>query len=85
MSITRPLAVLSALAGLALCPLSHAGEAPGLAPAEFRKLHEQLVAAHEPWEAIPWRLSLLEAQAAAARDKKPIYLLVRSGHPLGCV
>jgi hypothetical protein len=56
-----------------------------LSVAEFEKLHEQLQVSREPWEAIPWRLSIVEACSAAAKDKKPVYMLVRSGHPLGCV
>jgi len=35
--------------------------------------------------AVPWKLSILEAQAQAAKEKKPIFMLVHSGHPLGCV
>jgi hypothetical protein len=53
--------------------------------AEFQRLHTELFAAKEAWQEVPWRLSILEAQAAAAKEKKPVYMLVRSGHPLGCV
>jgi hypothetical protein len=53
--------------------------------ADFERLHKDLFSAKEAWQEIPWRLSLVEAQAAAAKAKKPIYMLVRSGHPLGCV
>jgi hypothetical protein len=58
---------------------------PGLTPEEFSRLHRELTAVEEPWQSIPWRLSLLEAQTEAARQRKPIYMLCRSGHPLGCV
>jgi hypothetical protein len=74
------------VAWLALSPLnSPADQRPGLSVAEFRKLHNQVIQAKEPWQSIPWQLTLLEARAQAAKEKKPIYLLVRSGHPLGCV
>ena len=53
--------------------------------AQFKKLHGELTSAKEPWQGIPWHLSILDARAEAARDKKPVYMLVRSGHPLGCV
>ncbi len=53
--------------------------------ADFERLHKDLCSAREPWQEIPWRLSLLDAQALAAKENKPIYMLVRSGHPLGCV
>jgi hypothetical protein len=79
-------AVLPSLAWLALWPvLGLAEQRPGLSVAEFKKLHNQLSTAKEPWQTIPWRLTLLEARAHAARERKPVYLLVRSGHPLGCV
>lgn len=38
----------------------------------------------EPWREIPWKLSLLEARRVAAAERKPLLMLVRSGHPLGC-
>jgi hypothetical protein len=53
--------------------------------AEFDKLHKELSSAREPWQSLPWQLSLVEARNKAARDNKPIYMLCRSGHPLGCV
>lgn len=54
-------------------------------PADFAKLHRELVAAKEPWQRIPWHLSLLDAQKQAAKENKPVYMLCRAGHPLGCV
>ncbi|MBM3997164.1 MAG: hypothetical protein FJ303_23885 [Planctomycetes bacterium] len=53
--------------------------------AEFAKLHKELTTAKEPWQAIPWHVSLLEARAQAAKENKPVYMLCRAGHPLGCV
>ena len=57
----------------------------GLSEAEFEQLHADLTPERAAWEAVPWRLSVLEACAAAAKEKKLVYMLVRSGHPLGCV
>jgi hypothetical protein len=68
------------LVGQAAC----AGE-PRLSVAEFDKLHKELTSAKEPWQSIPWQVSLLEARTLAARDNKPVYMLCRAGHPLGCV
>jgi hypothetical protein len=73
-------ATLAAL-GLSL----RADEVRGLSAAEFEKLHQELRTCREPWQSIPWRLSVLEARAQAAQERKPVYMLVRSGHPLGCV
>jgi hypothetical protein len=54
--------------------------------AEFEDLHRRLQPpAEEPWRALPWHNSILTAQALAAKERKPVYMLVRSGHPLGCV
>ena len=59
--------------------------ADGINNAEFDKLHKELSCAKEPWQALPWQLSLVEARNQAAKENKPIYMLCRSGHPLGCV
>ena len=66
-------------------PAVSADETPGLTNAEFERLHKELHSPREPWQTIPWKLSLLEARAQAAKEKKPIYMLCRSGHPLACV
>jgi hypothetical protein len=52
---------------------------------QFNKLHGELTSAREAWQSIPWHLSILDARAEAAREKKPVYMLCRAGHPLGCV
>ena len=52
---------------------------------EFKTLHAQLQPAkNEAWRTIPWKVSLAEAQEAAAREKKPIFIWAMDGHPLGC-
>lgn len=68
-----------------LSATTQAGEAEGLSRAEFEKLHRELQSPRELWQSIPWKLSLLDARSQAAKEKKPIYMLCRSGHPLGCV
>ena len=56
-----------------------------LSEAEFSRLHAQLQASSEaPWRTIPWKTSVLDAQAAAAREGKPIFIWAMDGHPLGC-
>jgi hypothetical protein len=65
--------------------------APTRAPAEeltadtFEQLHKELTSVKEPWQTLPWQLSLAEACKQAAKENKPVYMLCRSGHPLGCV
>ena len=56
-----------------------------LTQADFARLHRELTAAKEPWQTIPWHVSLLEAQKQAVKENKPVYMLCRAGHPLGCV
>lgn len=57
-----------------------------LSLAEFRRLHDALQPpAEAAWRDLPWHTSIVTAVQAAARDNKPLYMLVRSGHPLGCV
>lgn len=67
-----------------VCWLPSAG-AEELTEAEFRALHAELQQpADAPWRSIPWKISLLEAQAAAAEQQKPIFIWAMDGHPLGC-
>jgi hypothetical protein len=57
----------------------------GLTVDEFKTLHARLQPAKdEAWRTIPWKVSLVEAQAAAARAKKPIFIWAMDGNPLGC-
>ncbi len=57
----------------------------GLTDEEFSSLHQQLQPRKdEVWRTIPWKVSLLEAQAIAARERKPIFIWAMDGHPLGC-
>jgi hypothetical protein len=52
-----------------------------LSLAEFDKLHKQLTA-REGWLKIPWKTSLQEARAVAAREKKPLFLGMVDGDTL---
>jgi hypothetical protein len=62
-----------------------ANEPAPLTQAEFDRLQKELQSPRELWQSIPWKLSLLDARAEAAKEKRPIYMLCRSGHPLACV
>lgn len=62
------------------------GVASPLDGAEFEQLHKSLqLPPDEPWRTIPWETEITDACARAAKEKKPVALRVRSGHPLGCV
>jgi hypothetical protein len=57
----------------------------GLTPGEFEKLYKDLQPPRdELWRSIPWQASILEGRQLAAREKKPIFVWVASGEPLGC-
>ncbi len=57
----------------------------GLTESEFQKLHRELQPNPKAtWRTIPWKTSVLDAQAAAAREGKPIFIWAMDGHPLGC-
>ena len=52
---------------------------------ECRRLHQELTpSAQTAWRTIPWKIDLLEAQRAASREGKPIFIWAMDGHPLGC-
>ena len=62
-----------------------ADQPAGLSPADFDKLHKELQPPKdELWRSIPWHVSIVEAREAAAKEKKPIFVWVASGEPLGC-
>ena len=53
---------------------------------EFEKIHKALQPpADELWSTIPWKMEIVDACNLPAKEKKPILMRVRSGHPLGCV
>ena len=69
----------TSLIALLLC-LPH-----GITDQQFARLHKMLQPPKsEVWRSIPWKVSLLEAQSLAAREKKPIFIWAMDGHPLGC-
>ena len=68
-----------------LIPVFFAQAALGLDEAAFQKLHRELQPdSKATWRTIPWKTSVLDAQAAAARTGKPIFIWAMDGHPLGC-
>lgn len=61
------------------------GEEPSLSRAEFDRLHKELNLKNQPWATIPWKVTLVEAREVAAREKKPIFMVVNTGNCLGFV
>jgi hypothetical protein len=63
-----------------------AADGPALSEAEFKTLLRLARPAEaEPWDSIPWMVSVREARRLAAREGKPILCWSQNGHPLaGC-
>ena len=62
-----------------------ADQPAGLSLADFDKLHKELQPPKdELWRSIPWHVSIVEAREMAAKEKKPVFVWVASGEPLGC-
>lgn len=64
--------------------MSTAAPAADLSDEDFERLHAELQPGDEPWLTIPWKISVLNAQQAAAKENKPIFIWAMDGHPLGC-
>jgi len=56
----------------------------GLTEAEFQQLKPILDLNNQPWARLPWKYTITEARKAAAAARKPIFMLVDTGNPLGC-
>ena len=57
--------------------------ASGLSKAEFARLSREIHLKSQPWASIPWKVSVTEARQLAAREGKPIFLVVNTGNCLG--
>ena len=55
----------------------------GLSDDEFRKLQPELQLKSKGWASLPWRATLTDARLAALREKKPIFMMVDTGNPIG--
>ena len=65
-------------------PQSRLPQSDELTVERFQQLHKELQPGEELWRTIPWETSLLQAQALAAEQKKPLFIWAMDGHPLGC-
>ena len=76
----RMLAVVVATASVLSPSFAHA-----ISDSEFSSLFKQLNFKSEPWASIPWKVSVSEARALAAKSGKPIFMVVNTGNCLGFV
>lgn len=55
----------------------------GLTDAEYQKLKPDLRLKSKGWASLPWRATVTDAREAALREKKPIFMMVDTGNPIG--
>jgi hypothetical protein len=56
----------------------------GLSEAEFARLRPELQIKGKPWATLPWQVSTGKARELARQTKKPIFMIVDTGSPIGC-
>ena len=56
-----------------------------LSDSEVNGLLKQLDFKSQPWATIPWKVSVSEARAFAAKTGKPMFMVVNTGNCLGFV
>jgi hypothetical protein len=67
------------------CPADGNRSGTPVFSAEERTLCRQLSLANQPWATVRWEVSLTEARERAARERKPVFLVVNTGNVLGFV
>ncbi len=55
----------------------------GLSIDEYRKLQPDLRLKSRGWASLPWRANLTDARLASLREKKPVFMMVDTGNPIG--
>jgi hypothetical protein len=73
----------SLLAGLCGRLRAESAPATSISKAEYVRLVKELDFKSQPWTQIPWKVSVTEARQLAAKEGKPIFLVVNTGNCLG--
>jgi hypothetical protein len=55
----------------------------GFSDEDYRKLQPDLRLKSKGWASLPWRTTLTDARRAALDEKKPIFMMVDTGNPIG--
>jgi hypothetical protein len=55
----------------------------GISDPEYQALRGDLRLKNKGWASLPWRATLTEAREAALKEKKPIFMMVDTGNPIG--
>ena len=75
--------VMAAIGASMICVRADDKPTGELSNAEFTLLAKQLHLKNQPWATIRWKVSLTEARQLAAKEHKPIFLVVNTGNCLG--
>jgi len=62
-----------------------AGRPETMTRARLEQIRNQLELKRQPWSSISWRATITDARLAAAREQKPIFLMVNTGACVGFV
>jgi len=54
-----------------------------LSEEEFKKIQPEMRLKSKGWASLPWRATLTDARESALREKKPIFMMVDTGNPIG--
>jgi hypothetical protein len=54
-----------------------------LSVAEFNRVFKDLQVKDQPWATVSWKASVTEALRLAARERKPVFMVVNTGSCLG--
>lgn len=57
--------------------------AGGLSDEDYRKLQPDLRLKSKGWASLPWQATVTQARQTALREKKPIFMMVDTGNPIG--
>ena len=57
----------------------------GISETEFAKIRQELQIKSKPWATLPWQVSVTKAREIAGQTRKPIFMMVDTGNPIGFV
>jgi len=55
----------------------------GISEEEYQKIRSDVRLKSRGWASLPWRATVTDARMAALREKKPIFMMVDTGNPIG--
>ena len=77
--------IITAFVAICVSPLLTRADEPQLSRGDFERLLDELNLKIQPWATVDWKISLTEARRAAAKQQRPVFLVVNTGNCLGFV